>query len=75
MFPFFTKCFSASIEEAISAEKLFCDYFSTTEAEAVEIQPTKPNILKSKILKKKKAPMKIVERAESSSESDAECQG
>lgn len=67
---------SASIEEAIDAEKYFVDYFSTTEAEAVaadvvEIQPPKSKYVK----RTKKAPVKVVERDESSSESDAECPG
>ncbi|XP_037050729.1 uncharacterized protein LOC119084768 [Bradysia coprophila] len=61
----------ASIEEAISAEKVFCEYFSTTEAEAAEIEPSKPKHLK----RNKKAPVKTIQRKfESSSESEPECQ-
>ncbi|KAJ6639405.1 hypothetical protein Bhyg_12149 [Pseudolycoriella hygida] len=62
----------ASIEDALHSEKLFSDYFSTTEAEAtaVTIQSTKPKNVK----RNKKAPVKTFERDESSSKSDAECQ-
>lgn len=60
------------------------DYFSTTEAEAEDVEPVKVPVdvpvdvqpPKCKYVKRnKKAPVKAVERDESTSESDTECPG
>lgn len=58
----------ACIDDAINAEKMFSDYFDTTEAEK-EMQRTPPS---KRIRKLKKPPVKKVQRKVSTDVSDSE---